>query len=120
MSAPIFPMTTQTLSHRYGGRVTKVHGVEHLKATPVRGRSRDFWFFRADIEWSDGSKSDGTEVPPHALCCDEPSTNAELRALLDAMNAYLNEHGEWKHDAKQQGWFAKRGPGRIAKTGSAR
>jgi hypothetical protein len=115
MTAPLFPMSPTTLSHQHGGSIVTVHGIEHLKAKPVGGRSRDFWFFRADVQWSDGSKSERTEVPPHSLCCEDPSTNTELRALLEAMNAYLNEHGEWKRDGKQQGWFAKRGPGRIAR-----
>jgi hypothetical protein len=111
-----FPMEPKMIGHAHGGRVVKVHGIEHLKGKPRDGYSTDFWFFRADVEWNDGSgTSVRTEVAPHMLCCDAPSENVELQSLLKAMGEYLAEHGEWKRGGKSQGWFAHRGPGRIAK-----
>lgn len=115
MSAITFPFQPTALHHRHGGVITTVYGMEHIKGKPRDGRSTDYWFFRADVEWSDGTRSERTEVPPHALVADDPSNHPHLTQLLQAMNDYLAQHGEWRRDGKLQGWLAHRGPGTMNK-----
>lgn len=102
-----FPIRPTTLDHKFGGKIVEIHGIGHNEQRPKEGYSRDYWFFVADVEWRDGSKSEKTEVEPFKVCCDEPRTNDELKTVMKAMDEYLAERGEWR-DAKPQGWLAHR------------
>jgi hypothetical protein len=115
MSAITFPFQPTALHHRHGGVITTVYGIEHLKGKPRDGHSTDFWFFRADVEWDDGSRSERIEVSPQSLVADDAPNHPHLKSLLEAMNAYLAANGEWRRDAKLQGWVAHRGPGTMNK-----
>lgn len=108
MHDPIFPMTLTSISHRYGGTIAKVHGIRHRECRPAEGRSRDYGFFECDVQWNDGHLGTDVEVEPFKLCCDDPPNNAEMRALNEAMNAYLREHGVWCEAGEHQGWYAHR------------
>jgi hypothetical protein len=102
-----FPIRPTTLDHKFGGKVVAIHGIAHREDKPKDRRSRDYWFFVADVEWQDGGKSERTEVEPFKLCCDEPRTNDELKCVMKAMDEYLSEHGDW-NNPKAEGWFAHR------------
>lgn len=115
MSAITYPFTPERLHHRHGGVITTVHGIEHIKGKPRDGLSTDYWFFRADVEWDDATVSKNTEVPPHMLVAEDAPNHPHLKLLLEAMNAYLAANGEWRRDAKLQGWMAHRGPGTMNK-----
>lgn len=103
-----FPAKLTTVSHKSGGTITCVYGVSHHTDRPKGGRSRDYWFFIADVDWFDGSKSQKTEVMPYHLCCEDPRKNPELDGLLAAMNEYLEANGEWFAEGKHEGWYANR------------
>lgn len=103
-----FPIRPTTLYHKHGGKITKIRGITHREDKPKDGRSRDYWFFVADVEWRDGGKSEKTEVAPYAVCCEEPSSNDELKCVMKALNEYLLEHGEYCEGKPHEGWYAHR------------
>ena len=106
-----FPVELKATEHRNGGRIVRVYGVAHACDKPADGRSRDWWWFVGDVEWSDGTKSAKTEIPPYALCCDSPDGHDEVCKLSEAMSEYLNERGEWcDRDSKHEGWYATERP----------
>lgn len=103
-----FPIRPTTLDHKHGGKITEIHGISHRENRPKDGYSRDYWFFVADVEWFDGSKSHKTEVEAFKVCCENPPANEELKCVMKALDEYLSEHGEY-HDGKpHQGWYAHR------------
>ncbi|MCW5631918.1 MAG: hypothetical protein KIT17_01145 [Rubrivivax sp.] len=101
-------MSPKTLFHRHGGKIVKVHGIAHCQCKPDQGRSRDYWYFECDVLWDDSGTEDTHEVEPFKLGCDDPPGNAELKALMEAMNAYLLEHGAWYDTGPHEGWYAHR------------
>lgn len=103
-----FPIRPTMLDHKHGGKITEIHGIAHREEKPKNGQSRDYWFVVADVEWRDGSKSQKTEVEPCAICCDEPNKNDELRCVMNALDEYLREHGEYHSRKPHQGWYAHR------------
>lgn len=103
-----FPIRPTTLDHKHSGKITEIHGISHREDRPKDGYSRDYWFFVADVEWSDGSKSQKTVVQPFAVCCDEPGENDELKCVMKALDEYLREHGEYFDGKPHQGWYAHR------------
>jgi hypothetical protein len=103
-----FPIRPTTLDHRHGGKITEIHGISHREDRPKGGYSRDYWFFVADVEWRDGSKSTRTEVEPIKVCCEDPGNNDELKCAMRAMDEYLREHGEYHDGRPHQGWYAHR------------
>jgi hypothetical protein len=103
-----FPVHLSTIGHHHGGKITCIYGCSHAIDKPQDGHSRDHWFFIADVQWSDGTKSEKTEVPPYALCCDDLGKNPEIDGLMSAMNEYLSANGEWFDTGKHQGWYANR------------
>ena len=99
-----FPIQLQHTHHKHGGRITRITSIEHVTDKPANGRSRDYWFFRGDVAWSDGSNSKGIEIAPYALCSNV--NDQEVLDLSKALNDYLLEHGTWHQKGKHQGWYA--------------
>lgn len=91
-------MQTQKLQHKHGGRIVNISAVGHVLRNGVAD-----WFYVGDVEWSDGGKSENTEIPPYAVCFDQNDKDAQeehskiYRKLCD----YLGEYGEW-HDPKHK------------------
>ena len=77
-----FPIRPTTLDHKHGGKITEIHGISHHEQRPKNGYSRDYWFFVADVQWHDGSKSQKTEVEPFKVCCDDPAKNDEVKCVM--------------------------------------
>ena len=99
-----FPFTPTTLTHRHGGRITRITGIGHTCGKPqCDGRSTDYWFYIGDVEWPEGPVSRNTEIPPWAVCCDSKDMEAECIPLNAAMADYLREHGTFDNGA---GWRA--------------
>lgn len=109
MNFPHEPMFT---FHKHGGKIIRITGLGHGTDKPAGGRSRDFWHFFGDVQWYDGTKSEGVEIAPWALCYDsdnEAQGRAEIDWLLGAMNEYLAANGDWcGPETKHQGWYARR------------
>lgn len=105
-----FPLFLQHTFHKHGGRITKLERIAHECAKPTGGHSRDIWFFVGSVEWRDGGKSEGLEIAPWAICHDpdDEEGRAEVDSVLEALNVYLLEHGEWFNDGKtrHEGWYA--------------
>ena len=109
-----FPYEPIDVFHRHGGQITKVNRIEHEHGKPRKtrdGQSRDRWFFRCDVEWSDGTASKDTEVQPILLCYENDAGEREVRVLLARIAAYLKENGKWVADEVdgqviQKGWVA--------------
>lgn len=113
MEQQTFPFKPTKLFHRHGGQITTVYGVGHTCDKPSEGRSRDYWFYRAEVKWNDGSTSERAEVAPYAVCIDgdEADGKAEYDVLSDALNAYLLANGEWcDRKSKHEGWYANERP----------
>ena len=91
-------MKPNHLFHKQGGRIVKIHTIGHHTYKGVAD-----WYFVADVEWSDGTKSKLLEVAPYALCTDSghPGAKIEIDGLMEKMNGYLAKHGEW-HEAKRK------------------
>lgn len=103
-----FPIRPTTLAHKWGGKITTIHGIRHAEISPKDGHSRDFWFFVGDVEWEDGTVSPRTELEPFKLCCDDPASNLELKTCMDAMAEYLAESGAYYTGRPHAGWYAHR------------
>ncbi len=110
-------MQVHHLEHKHGGRIVKVDAVEH-----ATDRGVAYWFYRGDVEWRDGGKSVGTEIPPWAICYDHsiPEAHAEYDTCSAALNGHLLEHGEWlertkfTRDGRAVAWVAKSKAARTA------
>jgi hypothetical protein len=105
-----FPVIVQHLQHKHGGRITRLEKIAHTLNQPKDGHSQDVWYFVGSVEWRDGGKSDSIEIAPWALCADHDNAEAkaEIDGVLEALNEYLHQHGEWRHGGKVQGWIAYR------------
>ena len=91
-------MSAPTLLHRHGGEITNVTHVGH---DTYKGVAE--WFFIGDIKWQDGSESKERQIPPTMLCHDDtPESKARVHSLLDQLNAYLHECGEWLEKPKKK------------------
>lgn len=109
----MFPMYPKTLKHKCGGAIKVIHGMSHKKEKPSGGRSRDYWFWICDVEWSDGHASERFEVAPYQIVADDSTdNNPEIRDTGKAMNDYLYEHGDFNNygsgSKKPGGWYAHR------------
>lgn len=95
-------MNTVHLEHKYGGSITSIDAVGHATNDGVA-----YWFYRGNVEWKDGGKSVGTEIPPWAVCFDHdiPEAHAEYGTVSERLNGYLGEHGKW-HDTKFKKGYA--------------
>jgi|SRR3974390_12917 len=100
-----FPFEPKDMSHKHGGRITKITGIGHVCDKPMAGHSRDNWHFFGDVDWQDGSKSVGLEIAPWAVCSDHEH-HAEVVELMELLNQYLHEHGKWYRHGKHKGWYA--------------
>ena len=60
-------MEITALLHRNGGNITRVHGIGHHTEKDQTAR----YYFIADVEWWDGSRSTRLEVAPFALVIDD-------------------------------------------------
>ena len=95
------------VSHKNGGRITRVDRIEHECAKPQEGRSQDVWYFVGDVEWHDGSKSKGLQIPPYAVCYSDDAGKASVDAIMAFLNDYLFINGDWcDHTTKHEGWYA--------------
>lgn len=87
------------VGHRFGGTITPTH-VGHKTDSRVA-----YWFIRGDVKWIDGTESAGAEITPNNLCVpdlyDDVSGRQQLNAVLDAINAYLADAGEWLREPKR-------------------
>lgn len=101
-----FPVDLVTLSHRFGGRITRIHRIEIVTAKPKDGRSRDAWHYIGDIIDDSGRKAVAVRISPNEVCCDDPSTNAELKRLSDALMRHLAKHGTFYAGPPHRGWYA--------------
>jgi hypothetical protein len=102
-----FPYKPKAVDHKHGGHITEITGLGHVTDKPKEGRSRDYWHFFGNVTWRDGTQSKGIEIAPYALCQDSDEGHAEVIELMEAMNAYLREHGEWcDSKSKHEGWYA--------------
>jgi hypothetical protein len=114
-----FPRETLFTLHKHGGKILRITGISHGIDRPAAGMSRDTWHFLGDVQWFDGSKSEGIEIAPWALCYDndnEAQSRPEVDRLLVAMNEYLAANGEWcGSETKHQGWYAHRPAKKVAK-----
>lgn len=92
-------MQTQYLLHKHGGRITAIHSVAHETFQGVAS-----WHFVGDVSWSDGGKSENTQIAPWAICADdsEPMAKQEVNAIMDKMNDYLRSNGEWLEKPKRK------------------
>ena len=95
-------MKTKHLLHKHGGRIIAIHSVGHSTHKKVAQ-----WFYIGDVEWKDGGKSVGTEIPPWAVCFDHdiPEACAEYTTVVNKLNAYLVDNGEW-HNIRYVGDMA--------------
>lgn len=111
-----YPATLQHVNHKNGGKIVTITGIHHDTAPPKHGRSQDVWFFKGDIEWRDGTRSTGLEIPPYAVCYVGEENRAELDELLADLNTYLLDHGDWcESETKHSGWYARDRPAPKAK-----
>lgn len=102
-----FPVELKSTHHRMGGRIVRVHGIGHEAWKPREGRSQDIWHFIGDVEWRDGGKSELIEIAAYAVCYTDEAERAEVDALMEALNDYLCEHGDWyRGKSKHEGWYA--------------
>lgn len=110
MVAPLtFPyIPTTELLHKWGGVITKVHGIVVMLERPRGGRSRDLWWFDCDVRWTDGSPPGRCPVEPFKLAAEQGGENSDIRALCTAMNDYLAAHGKWYESGPHRGWYAHR------------
>jgi hypothetical protein len=82
--------------HRHGGTITAITHIGHETHRKVAN-----WFFRGDVTWFDGSKSVDIEIAPHAICHDDTdASKARVNNLLEQLNTYLVETGEWLEKSK--------------------
>lgn len=114
------PVDLKHVLHKHGGRIVRITKFTHETAKPTGGRSRDIWFFIGDVEWFDrgeqkGGKSTDLEIMPYSLCYESEENRAEIDQLIDHMNEYLREHGEWcDSESKHEGWYANVRPSKKA------
>jgi len=106
--AMTLPIELRYTYHKYGGRIIRITRIGHTCDKPEDGRSRDYWYFIGDVNWSDGTMSDNIEIPPYALCYEDEQHRDEVLALSELMSDYLLKHGDWYRDekCKHQGWYA--------------
>ncbi len=79
------------LFHRHGGTITAITHIGHNTHKKVAD-----WFFVGDIKWQDGTESKGREISPTMLCHDDTeASKARVNRLLEQLNTYLRESGEW-------------------------
>ena len=104
------PYAPRAVHHKHGGTILEVVRVDHHKARPRDGLSRDTWHFVGRVQWDDGSGAPNKlyEIAPYMLCADTDEGCAEIGALCDVMNAYLNERGDWLDGKPYEGWYAHR------------
>src|SRR5689334_21689951 len=90
---------TRVIGHRFGGVDTPTH-VGHKTDNRIAYR-----YIRGDVKWDDGTESVATEITPDKLCvangADELRGHQQLNAVLDAMNNYLANAGEWLRGPKR-------------------
>jgi hypothetical protein len=103
-----FPYTPKRLFHKWGGEILCIHRVEHDIDKPDGGRSRDYWYYVCDVQWSDGSgRSVQCEVSPQLICYADDAGFEEVRALGDELLKYLSANGDWDVGGLK-GWSAAR------------
>lgn len=112
------PVDLSHTTHRHGGRIVRIERIEHVVDKPEDGRSRDVWHFIGNVEWSDGTRSDGLQIAPWAVCFDGDHRD-EVIALNELMSEYLNANGDWFRSGPHEGWYAHRPrKARVALAGS--
>ena len=102
-----FPYTPTTdLRHRWGGKITMVHGIKHQAVPPRDGRSLDGWWFDCDVLWQDTGKVSRGPVESLKFCAEDVGLNADIRALDDAMHDYLKTHAHYFDErTRHEGWY---------------
>lgn len=85
------PFEPKALLHRQGGRIASLRRIEH-----VTEDGRATWFFIGTVDWFDGAGS-GKEVDisPTSLVTEDDAGKAERDLAMEALSAYLLEHGQW-------------------------
>lgn len=99
-------MELRNTFHKSGGRITSVERIGHTCDRPENGRSRDSWYFVGNVEWRDGTKSKGIEIPPYSVCYHDEAGKPEIDDLMAFLNDYLLINGEWSCEGKHAGWYA--------------
>ncbi|TFH43362.1 MAG: hypothetical protein E4H01_12155 [Lysobacterales bacterium] len=105
-----FPYEPAHINHKAGGKITLITGIGHALDKPQDGRSRDYWYFRGNVNWRDGTKSVNTEIAPPAVCYSDAAGKPAVDLLMAALNDYLLANGEWC----REGWYAARKVKRAA------
>lgn len=105
MKRDIFPIQPTKITHKFGGRITRITGIAHTLGRGNSKRSEDSWHFIGNVEWDDGGKSVDTEIAPWAICTIGDAGRDEAQPIFDALSDYLNANGEWDN----YGWRAHRG-----------
>lgn len=104
------PVDLKRTAHKHGGRIIRITSIAHEVNKPNDGLSRDTWWFVGDVDWDDGTRSDGLEIAPWAVCCYDDD-RSEVLALSELMANYLAERGEWcDRESKHEGWYANDRP----------
>lgn len=104
------PVELKHTMHKHGGRIVRITAIGHEANKPQDGYSRDGWWFVGDVDWFDGTKSDGIEIAPWAACYDE-GNRTEVDALGDLLMEYLLANGDWYGPKSgHQGWYANERP----------
>lgn len=102
-------MKLEHIRHKHGGRIPEIYALGHVTRRGVAD-----WFYLGTVEWDDGTKSTGAEIPPFALCAGQaPEARAEVNTLSEALSKYLVERGRWhdpihKRDGRMVRWTPKR------------
>ena len=104
-------MELRFMMHKAGGRITKIETAEHKTIDGVAD-----WFYRGTVEWNNGGKSVGTEIPPWAVCYDPGNTcaKAEYTIISKRLTDHLNANGRWldkmkeMRDGRMVGWISKK------------
>ena len=94
--------------HKHGGQITEILKISHRIDKPLHGRSRDEWFFIGNVKWSDGGKSNATEIPPYAICYAGEDNRSEVLQLMNLLKEYLLANGKWYETGNHKGWYANR------------
>lgn len=109
-------MKTKALMHRHGGRITQITGIAHEAHADTKDTRPASYYFLADVEWFDGTRSNELKVPPFAIVLDEENmaqAEREYTLVSDNLADYLRVKGEWCDDGKHRHWMPFYSKGRV-------
>lgn len=85
------PFEPKALLHRHGGRIASLLRIEH-----VTEGGRATWFFVGTVAWFEGTNTgQEVDISPTSLVTDDDAGKVEWDLAMDALSAYLIEHGQW-------------------------